>query len=66
MSECTTPIAFQVPPNQPQLRSKFPKASAAKIRSALISTGTPVLGPNGLTRNLIYGPAAYRKLKKTR
>ncbi|MFL6291044.1 MAG: S8 family peptidase [Thermoanaerobaculia bacterium] len=49
-----------------QLRSKFPKASAAKIRSALISTGTPVIGPNGLTRNLISGPAAYKKLKKAR
>lgn len=49
-----------------QLRSKFPKHSAAKIRAALMSTGTPVTDTNGITRRLISGPAAYKKLKKTR
>ena len=49
-----------------QLRSKFPKHSAAKIRAALMSTGTPITDTNGITRRLISGPAAYKKLKKTR
>lgn len=47
-----------------QLRSKFPKATPARIRSALTSTGTPVTETNGITRRLISGPAAYKKLKK--
>lgn len=47
-----------------QLRSRFPKASAAKIRSALMSTGTPLTDTNGITRRLISGPAAFKKLKK--
>lgn len=48
-----------------QLRSRFPGASAEKIRSALISTGTP-LTEAGITRNLINGPAAFRKLKRSK
>ncbi|HVG08753.1 MAG TPA: S8 family serine peptidase [Thermoanaerobaculia bacterium] len=49
-----------------QLRSKFPKATPAKIRSVLMSTGTPLTDTNGITRRLISGPAAYKKLKKAR
>jgi subtilisin family serine protease len=48
-----------------QLRSRFPKASAEQLRSALISTGTPITEA-GITRNLINGPAAYRKLKRSK
>lgn len=48
-----------------QLRSRFPKATAAKIRSALMTTGTP-LTEAGITRRLISGPAAYKKLKKAK
>ncbi|MEA2559184.1 MAG: hypothetical protein QOH06_688 [Acidobacteriota bacterium] len=48
-----------------QLRSKFPKATPAKIRSVLMSTGTPLTDTNGITRRLISGPAAYKKLKKS-
>lgn len=49
-----------------QLKSKFPKATPAKIRSALMTTGTPLTETNGITRRLISGPAAYKKLKKSR
>jgi subtilisin family serine protease len=49
-----------------QLKSKFPKATAAKIRSALMTTGTPLTDTNGITRRLISGTAAYKKLKKSR
>lgn len=49
-----------------QLKSKFPKATAAKIRSALMTTGTPLTDTNGITRRLISGTAAFKKLKKSR
>lgn len=45
-----------------QLRSRIPKATPAKIRAALMSTGTPIRDINGIVRNLISGPGAYKKL----
>lgn len=45
-----------------QLRSRLPKATPVKIRSALMSTGTPLRDLNGITRRLIFGPSAYKKL----
>jgi subtilisin family serine protease len=45
-----------------QLRSRLPHAKPAKIRNALLTTGTPLLDSNGVVRRLVSATAAYRKL----